>query len=202
MAKGPLYSVVIPFYQGVNTDFELERCIGSLGEQNPLLYETLLIHDGILLRDCPYPIKTTPKRFNDWGHSLRDIGIKDATGEYIVHVNADNMLYPEILDDLAKVIEQTEHQPIYILPLVMNGTRLEDGKLVRDPKSDKKTKVILVGSPKAGAIDAMQLIMKRELWNEYGGWYDKSRDSDGVMYERFARDHPPIFVKLLMGEHN
>lgn len=197
----PLFSIIVPHYQGTQTDEELDRCIQSIGQQDPALYELLLLHDGVLHRECRYPIKCTDKRYNDWGHSLRDQGMKDATGDYIVHLNADNILYPEVLNDLADVIVETKDQPIYILSLIMNGSKLKDGKLVRDD-SKKKTGVILPGIPKVGSIDAMQLIMKRSLWKKYGYWYDKSMTSDGAMYERFCKEHKPVFVKLLLGEHN
>lgn len=195
-----LFSIVVPFYQGTQTDKELDRCIRSIVHQEPSLYELLLYHDGPLLRECNYPIDQTERRYNDWGHSLRDQGMKRAEGEYIVHVNADNILYPGVLDKLADVIETSEHEAIYILELVMNGGKIQDGKMIRD--GTKGAVAILPGIPKIGSIDAMQLVMKRELWEKYGYWYDKSISSDGTMYERFCKDHPPVFVKLLMGEHN
>lgn len=199
----PLFSIIVPFYQGTQTDEELDRCIESIGQQNPHLYELLVIHDGPFLRDVKYPVKATMVRHNDWGHSLRTEGMKDATGDYIIHLNADNILYPEVLNDLAPTVMERK-DPVYILGLVMNGTRLleEDGKRKLMRTGDGEESVILPGIPKAGSIDAMQLIMKRSLWKKYGWWYDTSENSDGIMYERFCKEHPPIFVKLLLGEHN
>jgi hypothetical protein len=196
---GPTFSIIVPHYQGTQTDEELNRCIKSLQKQSPYLYETLLYHDGPLLRRCKYPITETKVRHNDWGHSLRDRGMQKARGEYIVHLNADNLLYPEVLDKLASVLEESGHESIYILELVMNGGKIQDGKMVRD--GTKGAIAILPGIPKVGSIDAMQLVMKRDLWEEYGYWYDKSISSDGNMYERFCKEHKSIFVKLLMGEH-
>lgn len=198
--KKPLFSIIVPHYQGTQTDEELDRCIQSVSTQDPSLYELLVLHDGPLLRKTKYPIKETLVRYNDWGHSLRTIGMQDAHGEYIVHLNADNVLYPAVLNDLAEVIEQTKHEPIYILAVFMNGSKLRDGKLIRGEKGHDS--VLLPGVPKMGSIDAMQLIMKRDLWKEYGYWYDKTISSDGNMYERFCKEHKPIFVKLILGEHN
>lgn len=195
-----LFSIIVPFYQGTQTDEELDRCVESVRQQSSDLYELLILHDGPFLREAKHSMDATEKHYNDWGHSLRTVGMELAGGQYIIHLNADNTLYPAVLDDLARVIKTSDHQPIYILSLVMNGGKLQDGKLVRD--GSKKTSVVLPGIPKIGSIDAMQLVMKRELWRDYGYWYDKTISSDGNMYERFCKDHKPVFVDLLMGEHN
>lgn len=194
-----MFSIVVPYYQGTQTDKELDRCLQSVAAQSPHLYELLVLHDGPFLRNSNYPIKATLKRHNNFGHSLRTEGMKDATGDYIIHLNADNKLYPEVLNDLAEVINQTKDN-IYILGLIMNGSKIKDGILER--KGKQKEAVILKGIPKQGSIDAMQLIMKRSLWKKYGWWYDTSENSDGVMYERFCKEHEPVYVKLLLGEHN
>lgn len=195
-----LFSIVVPHYQGTQTDEELDRCVQSVRQQDQSLYELLLYHDGPLLRTCQYLVNKTRWRHNDWGHSLRDMGMKRAKGEYIIHLNADNILYPDVLEKLADVIEASGHEPVYILELVMNGGKIQGGKMIRD--GTKGAVAILPGIPRVGSIDAMQLVMRRELWKKYGYWYNKSISSDGTMYERFCKDHQPVFVKLLMGEHN
>lgn len=201
----PLFSVIVVFYQGTQTDEELKRCMDSLEKQGDGLYETLLYHDGPLQRKCNYPITVTEKRFNDWGHSLRDIGIRKAQGNYIVHLNADNLLYPNVLDKLADEIDKNGEKNIYILPVKLVGTRvIEDrGDTFRVTRTGNPGDSIVVkGTPKPGAIDAMQLVMKTQLWRDYGGWYDKSKNSDGTMYERFCKDHEPHFVDITIGEHH
>ncbi len=70
-------------------------------------YELLCYHDGPLTDptvELPVPVRCTPARHNDWGHSLRDLGIHEATGDYIVHFNADNVLYPDALATIAAEI--------------------------------------------------------------------------------------------------
>ena len=37
----------------------------------------------------------TKIRFNDYGHSLRQIGRKNASGDYVLFTNADNYYIPE-----------------------------------------------------------------------------------------------------------
>jgi len=55
---------------------------------------------------------------------------------------------------------------------------------------DPKHLATLTGAPTMlYNIDCMQLVMKRSLWLKYGGWYDKSETSDGVMYSRFVEEN-------------
>lgn len=68
--------------------------------------------------------------------------------------------------------------------------------------SIKTHKHIFTGDPVIRFnIDCMQLVMKRELWLSYDGWYDKSKESDGHMYMRFAKDHGVRYCDKILGEH-
>src|SRR5687768_14120246 len=100
-ASPPLFSIVVVHYQGTVPHDIFLRGIESLRSQTFRDHEILVYHDGPLLEPdvaTPVPIRPTEKRFNDWGHSLRDIGIREARGEYILHFNADNILYPVALE--------------------------------------------------------------------------------------------------------
>src|SRR5271170_6135257 len=101
----PLFSIIVVHYQGVNTHEVFLRGIRSLQAQTLRDFEILCYHDGPLLDESvkfPIPVTCTEKRFNDWGHSLRDMGIREAKGDYILHFNADNTLMPNALEENAK----------------------------------------------------------------------------------------------------
>src|SRR4029079_4999104 len=62
----------------------------------------------------------------------RDRGIREATGEYIVHFNADNILYPFALETIAEEIRRPRRvfvvrghpldtNDIIIFPILMHG---------------------------------------------------------------------------------
>jgi len=205
----PRFSVIVPHYQGSVTHKDFLRGIDSLKAQTFQDFEILCYHDGPLLEDKKLPIDVvcTNKRYNDWGHSLRDIGIRRAKGEYIIHFNPDNILYENALEVLSNHTD-----PIIIFQLKMKGF-IEfhmNGKHFRgyDYLDEEKTKrnystsVVLTGEPPVwGNIDAMQLVMKRKKWLKYGGWYDKRKTSDGYMYQRFCKDTPPRYVRVVLGEH-
>jgi glycosyltransferase involved in cell wall biosynthesis len=112
----PLFTIVVPHYQwdgkaGIKHE-DFMRGIKCLQDQTFTDYEVLVIHDGpavdtLLLSECPFKVKCLAVRYNNWGHSSRDVGIKMAKGEYIIHFNPDNILYPYALEEIANVINDT-----------------------------------------------------------------------------------------------
>jgi hypothetical protein len=221
----PLFSIIVVHFQGAVPHEIFLRGVASLQAQTFRDYEILVYHDGPLLDvgvQSPVPIRTTERRFNDWGHSLRDLGIREAAGEYIVHFNADNVLYPEALQEIANEIARPprmfgagpERKPIdandvIIFPIKMFGLQRVWQYLVQF-KADASRNVpqpswfeILTGNPPVKQnIDAMQLVMRRTLWLAEGGWSDKSEWSDGVLYARFAEKYGYRTVGPVLGEHH
>jgi glycosyltransferase involved in cell wall biosynthesis len=225
----PKFSIIIPHYDGSITDESFERGIQCLLNQEFKDFEVLIYHDGPVSRPIPAiweklqnkKLKITESRYNNWGHSLRDMGIKESTGEYIVHFNPDNVLYSNALKEINDLIEDQTYvmlrsktndnrelilgsNNIIIFPIIMIGVyrwgvRGLTGTRI---KGDTKHGVIMNGEPAEYAnIDCMQLVMKRKLWLDYGGWYDKQEVSDGLMYKRFVQDHPARCCSKVLGEH-
>jgi hypothetical protein len=211
----PKFSIVVVHYQGVNPHHVFLRGINSLLAQTYRDYEILCYHDGPLLEpevDFPIPVKCTERRFNDWGHSLRDMGIREATGDYILHFNADNVLYPEALQTIADEMQREPYlvrndgvaldtDDIVIFPIKMWGlVKFRNNTLQLKNRTDFFT--ILTGSPPiVQYIDCMQLVMKRELWLKEGGWHDKREVGDGLMYQQFAHKYGYRTVGPVLGEH-
>lgn len=224
----PKFSIIVPHYDKSISDEEFTRGIKSLIDQEFEDFEVLLYHDGPTSRPIPSiwdelkqnkKLKITESRYNDWGHSLRDMGIKESAGEYIIHFNPDNILYPNALKEINDVIEDDSYiifkaakqdgselklgeNNIIIFPILMVGHyRWGIGTACR-VKNDTKHSVIFTGDPVCYAnIDCMQLVMKRKLWVDYGGWYDKQEASDGLMYKRFVNDYPARLCSKILGEH-
>jgi hypothetical protein len=209
----PLFSIIVPHYDQVITDSQLLKLLDQLNTQhNPPEFEVLVYHDGPESRQViidpsiyKYPLKyrATSKRYNDFGHSLRDLGVKEAKGEYIIHINPDNTIRNFFLEELVNKI--TEEDPlipnnIIIFCLEMKGM-VCDGKAYYRT-NDARNSVILTGYPAVmNNIDCMQLVMKRSLWLSVGGWYDKSPNSDGQMYEVFVRKHKARYIPIVLATH-
>jgi len=146
-------------------------------------------------------VKATKKRYNDWGHSLRDLGIKESSGDYIIHFNPDNILYENALEVLNK-----HEEDILVFSIKMIGMEEKQvhGRRVRyyKPIRDVSKFTVLSGNPITyGNIDCMQFIMKRDLWCKHGGWYDKRETSDGFIYPEVAKDKNIKYITDILGEH-
>jgi glycosyltransferase involved in cell wall biosynthesis len=210
----PRFSVIIPHYQGSISHELLCRAVHSLEEQTYKDYEILCYHDGPLLDrslPMPVPIRETAERYGDMGHSLRDRGIREATGDYIVHLNSDNLLYPRALEAIAKELDRPprwvtdsgqvlDDSNIVIFPILMRGMQSVHSSLLRC--HDPEVCTILTGTPPVRFnIDCLQLVMRRSLWLKEGGWHDKRNESDGFLYEQFARKYGYRTCCQILGEH-
>jgi hypothetical protein len=213
----PLFSIIVVHYQGTVSPEVVARGIASLQTQTFTDYEILCYHDGPLLdphAPQPLPLRPTERRFNDSGHSLRDIGLREASGDYIVHFNADNVLYPFALETIANEIRRPSRlfdkatgraldtDNIIIFPIVMKDIQ-QFGHLRVDLPRGSGCGMIFTGNPpRVGYIDCMQLVMKRHLWLAEGGWTDKRVCGDGVMYEHFAKKYGYRAADVVLGEHH
>lgn len=225
MPDAPLFSVIVPHYEGSVTAEELRRCLDSLNRQTCRDFEVLLYHDGP--KSVPFEaefdraahpnvthVEATATRHNDFGHSLRDMGLRRARGTYILHMNADNLLYPQALARIAEVLRTprrlrlppdeppAQDGAIAIFAVLMIGLQCDGRRIWYEQRNSREHAMILTGyPPRFGLIDCMQLVMRRDLWLAYGGWYDRREQGDGHMYQRFAAEHPVRYVPEVLGEH-
>ncbi|OZA01554.1 MAG: hypothetical protein B7Y02_17550 [Rhodobacterales bacterium 17-64-5] len=116
----PLFTVIVTDYEpSVSRDF-LRRKMASLAGQTCKDFEVLVYHDGPKsqsyaddMAESPMHPATefivTPERIGDWGHAARDLGIRAARGKFIIHTNADNIFYPNLIAVLKDAL--TDPQP-------------------------------------------------------------------------------------------
>jgi glycosyltransferase involved in cell wall biosynthesis len=211
----PRFSIIIVHYQGSTTHNEFCRCANSIINQTYQDFEILAYHDGPLLDEkvvFPVPIVCMDRNYKDWGHTLRDRGIHEAKGDYIVHMNSDNLLYPNALEEIAATIDRPprlfnqQRQPVDTSDIVVYGIlarcaqRFGDDVL-RCPNRPDYYIVLTGNPPRRLYIDAMQLVMKRTLWLAEGGWSNKTYCGDGEMYQKFATKYGYRSVEKVLGEH-
>lgn len=218
----PRFSIVVPHYDGSVSDESFLRGMRCLAEQTLQDFEVLLYHDGPLSRPLPdlsalgfgerLRVEITPQRYDDWGHSLRDLGIRAARGDYVVHFNPDNLLYPnalEVIEYWSRVPvrpgpneQMTENPDILIFGILMRGMSYSGrGALYRNTGWTNSV-LIYTGIPAiVGLIDCLQLVAKTTIWREIGGWYDRSLTSDGEIYSRLVAERGARYVPAVLGEH-
>ena len=245
--KAPLFSVVVVDYEGSVTRDQFRRKMKCLADQSDKDFEVLVYHDGPkatsyeedLAGALSHPATryfVTSQREDKWGHPNRDRGVRAARGDWIIHTNADNLFYPNLIEVLgAAARDPTEHAdpgrtvPVkadgsvplkkwrlavesgsvamsrpqaLIYAIVMRGNVIYGGELARLPLDLDQSAVILSGVPVAPKyIDAMQFVMRRDLWLAEGGWRNHAAGSDGVLYQSFARKYHIRSVPAVLGEH-
>lgn len=214
------FSIVIPYYHESASIKEVNSLLDSFESQSFKNFEIILIHDGpnperdslLLERSFRLSYEETPTRYNDWGHSLRDIGISQSKGEYLIILNCDNKLYDFALEELDRLSKEPiklknvpgwDSKDILIYPIYLRGQTSNGFHLMRDESLAGEVDMILPGYPvQKNCIDCMQLVMKRTRWDYYGGWKDKSFAADGEMYPRFVRENlGVIYSSKILGEH-
>ena len=206
------FSIIIPHYDQSISDEIFVRGMNCLLEQTFKDFEVLIYHDGPTSRDIPMPdddrfkLRVTKERENNWGHGNRDRGIRKAKGQYIVHFNPDNILYPEALEEISKEADKdyevARSNDIIIIPVLMRGMQTNGRMLWRNKDNPQDNYMIFTGYPAImNNIDAMQLVMKKSKWISYGGWGDLREQADGMMYPRFVAELGARHCSKILGEH-
>lgn len=154
------FSIVIPSY---NQQEFLPDAIESALDQTFAAKEVIVIDDGSpdssLEIARKYPIKVVSQR-NKGLASARNTGIMNASGEYILPLDADDILMPNCLEKMATAIEQT-HADI-IAPSFKNFGILNDAVILGVPFTIEDLKI-------ANRLPYFSAI-KREALLECGGY--------------------------------
>lgn len=98
---------------------EMKVFVQSMLNQTKNNWLLTIIHDGPndkfskimseYKKEAPKNINffSTQQRFNDYGHSLREIGLKEVSGDYVLLTNADNYFIPKAIEYLTEAVEKT-----------------------------------------------------------------------------------------------
>ena len=106
-------SVIVPVY---NAEKHIKDCVGSLLKQSYTDFELLLINDGSIdnsleicreqsLIDNRIRLINQP---NKGASAARNRGLEDSTGEWVVFVDADDIVREEYLSNMIRVAEHTQ----------------------------------------------------------------------------------------------
>lgn len=200
----PKFSIIAVDYENHVPRDGMVRGLDSISNQLDKDYEIIIVHDGPkkISYEEEYDFSklenvkflNTPERMNDWGHSSRDLGMRNATGEYYINFNIDNILYE---DALLKINNSTylSKRKIFIFPIL----HWKIGALYEI----QETPFLLEGLPvEQGKIDVMQFVAHKDLWRKQNYWYDKSENSDGLIYKKMYREHGgAYYIGTVLGEN-
>jgi len=207
----PMFSIILVHDQKTTSHNVYLRGLKSLGNQTFRDFEVLQYHDGPLLDDTvvfPDPIVCSDKRYDDWGHSLRNIGIRDAKGDYLLHFDSSGILYPNALEDIVREINRPfrftddngfpDDPPDIIIFSVKRWGMIKFRKITCQVLGNPDFYLIIDGN--TFCLDNMQTVMRRELWLAEGGWRDKRQYGHGYMIEEFAKKYGYRQIADVLGE--
>lgn len=106
------FSIVVPVY---NVEKYLSKCLDSILNQTYKDFELLIVNDGSpdnsqdIIDDYKQKYPETIKCFikeNGGLSDARNYGIKRATGEYLVLVDSDDFIEPELLQEINEEIQK------------------------------------------------------------------------------------------------
>lgn len=183
----------------------MKEGIDSLYKQTFKDFELLIIHDG--LRKGSYDDELTQVPENTrfihtdqkygiygleefyagfgWGHHSRDLGIKQALGDYIIHFNIDNILYPHALQTISDKIDKTGAD------IVVYACTHE--------KFDIK---YFSGIPPVmGKIDLLQCVASKKAWDSIGGWHRYDHSADGYLFQEMIAKFGFVHIPEVLGEN-
>lgn len=154
-------------------------------------FKLLIIHDGAdermeavlapYKRDYPELIdyQFTAQRYNDYGHSLRDIGIRQVDTEYVLITNDDNYYCPRFLEYMfGPVHAQTPRPDIVMCDMVHSHN--QPGGRPQPPYRFFET------YPQNASVDIGCFIARSALAKQ-AGFRDKGFDGDATYFEDLVR---------------
>jgi len=202
----------VPKFTIVATDAEnhvprdrMREGIDSLNNQTFKDFELLIIHDGprqgsydneldeipentaFICTEKHYGIYGQPEFWAGygWGHHSRDLGIKQASGDYILHFNIDNILYPHALQTISDKIDKTKADVIIYA--------------CTHEKFDIK---YFSGIPPVmGKVDLLQCVASKRAWESIGGWHRYDHSADGYLFEEIIAKYGYVHIPEVLGEN-
>ena len=198
----PKFSIIATDAENHVPREKMKQGVRSILDQTYEDYELLIIHDGP--RSNPFELDLpenarlleTEKFYGiygldefyagfGWGHHSRDMGIKVAEGEYILHFNIDNILYPHALQTISDKIDKTKAD------VVIYACTHE--------KFDIKYFSGL--PPVMGKVDLLQCVASKKAWESIGGWHRYDHSSDGFLFEEIIARYGYVHIPEVSGEN-
>jgi hypothetical protein len=181
---------------------EIHVLINSILCQTVNNWKLLIIHDGHdgkMEREVGHYTKKyetieyleTDRRFNDYGHSLREIGIRMVETPYLMMTNDDNYYAPKYLEYMFHAIKEknldfvlcnmvSSHDFLLAekppFPIYMNLFQTVDGSYKQSPYN------VINSIPKKHCIDIGNFIIKSEIAKSVG-FREKGFCADGTFVE-------------------
>ena len=171
----------------------LMHCFLAQTSQN---FHLLVIHDGpddemaALLGEYTshYPDRIeclfTEERYNDFGHSLRQLGLEQVNTPYVLFTNDDNYYVPIFIETVLRVISE-DNADIVLYDVVHSHENA--GDTIAPPYS------VLVTEPRMNRFDVGAGVFRTEVARAVG-WQSRGFSADGVFIEDILASKPDLTI--------
>jgi glycosyltransferase involved in cell wall biosynthesis len=129
----------------------------------------------------------TANRFNDYGHSLRDMELRDARGDYVLLTNADNYFIPKAIEFINEVL--VDHDPDVVMFDMVHSHDRPGGRNI-PAYSYFETRY------EPGGIDVSAAIVRAALAQK-AGFRDKTHDGDASYFEDLVKAKFPSTIAMV-----
>ena len=181
---------------------KMKQGVRSILDQTLDDYELLIIHDGPRSKEFEIELPSNAQLLETekfygiygleefyagygWGHHSRDMGLKLAKGEYILHFNIDNILYPQALQTISDKIDKTKADIIIFAC-----------------KHEKFDVQYFSGIPPVmGKVDLLQCVASKKAWDSIGGWHRYDHSSDGYLFQEMVEKYGYVHIPEVLGEN-
>jgi len=154
-------------------NFLLKTLINCFKAQTSENWKMVILHDGPIdgalysslvtdqyLSDERVLLLTTDYRYNDYGHSLRNIIIKKyLNSEWLLLTNGDNYYTPNFIENMENEIEKNKDISMVAYPCILQ----------RPDETKEELRINFVNQPgiRVGYIDMGQFIVRKEFAKEF-----------------------------------
>jgi len=229
-AKPPLFSIIIAYRAGEDGAQFLPRALDCLLRQSCQDFEIVLCHAD------PLPPEVDPARYPrlllcplepgaDSEAAMRQTGLIRATGEFVIHMKPEDLLYDFALERIVRsratprsriLIEPKtgmflgttaelasgEEADVLIFSVLRIGVECDGTHFWMNARYDRRHAMLLTGRPALPQLmECMQVAVRRSLWLAQGGWYDPSPEGHAAMHCRFIGENWARCVPAVLGEH-
>lgn len=172
MSNNPLISFIIPVY---NAELYLNKCVDSILSSNSNEIEIILVDDGSVDKSpkiCDEYAKNnkiirTIHQKNSGVAVARNVGIKESSGEYIFFVDNDDWIDGKELNNVIKILKDTNVDLMINRYLIVDGQKESLGNGFIDKKNiNQKTTEQVLNYFRINRINIMapwEYIIKKEI---------------------------------------
>ena len=178
----------------------------SLAAQTKQNFNVIVYHDGYnplieavvsdfrkLFPNIQTEFKFSDHRYNDYGHSLREIALMEATSKYLLLTNDDNYYTPNFIEELMPALESGNFDISYCNMIHSHMTYRSPSPIGYQP---------LYTQTQLGWIDIGSFIFNTKL-GQAAGFSDRGFDADGLFLERMMRNGARAFkIEKFLFVHN